>query len=68
MAAIQEAEAVANLLDGLEWPGIAVGDDHIAEELGIPDRRELAGRDEITDDAVEELARVGVEQRAIGVE
>src|SRR5574337_75510 len=38
LAAVQEAEAVAPLLHRLEGPGVAVGDEAVAEELRIPDR------------------------------
>ena len=38
LAAVQEAQAVAALFHGLEGPGVAVDNDHVAEELGIPDR------------------------------
>ena len=68
LAAVEEAEAVAPLLDGLEGPGVAVDHHHVAEELGVPDRRELAIRDEVADDAVEEFTGIGVEQRAVSIE
>ena len=38
VAAVQEAEAVAPLLDIQERPGVAVDHDAVAEELGVPDR------------------------------
>ena len=40
LAAVEEAEPVAPLLDDLERPGVAVDHDRVAEELGVPDRRE----------------------------
>ena len=67
LAAVQEAEPVASLLDGLERPGVAVDHHRVAEELGVPDRRERA-RGEVPDDPVEELAGVRVEEGAVRVE
>ena len=68
LAAVQEAEPVPALLDDLERPRGAVRDEHVAEELRVPDRGELAGGDVVGDDAVEERPGVGVEQRAVVVE
>src|SRR4029077_8468302 len=68
LAAVEEAQAVPPLLDDLERPGVAVGDDHVAEELRVPDRGELAVWDVGAHQAVEELTRVGVEERAVAVE
>ena len=63
LAAVQEAEAIATLLYGLERPGVAVDHDRVAEELRIPDRREAhVSRDKRADDRVEELPCVRVEQ------
>ena len=45
LAAVEEPQPVAALLDRLERPGVAVDHDHVAEELRVPDRRELAVRD-----------------------
>ncbi len=42
VAAVQEAEAITALFHGLEWPGVAVDHDHVAKELGIPDRGDIA--------------------------
>src|SRR5829696_6325501 len=76
VAAVQEAEAVASLLHVERGPGGAVDDDRVAEELRVPDRRDVAraaagrigherdlqlGRVE----AFEECAVVGVGQRAV---
>ena len=41
LAAVEDPEPVAALLDGLERPGVAVDDDHVAEELRVPDRRDV---------------------------
>ena len=68
LAAVEETEAIAALLDSEERPRAPVDHDRVAEEFGVPDRRELPLRDEVPDDSVEELARVGVEQRPILVE
>ncbi len=68
LAAVQEAQAVAALLDGLEGPGVAVDHHHIAEELRVPERRDVSIRNERPGDAVEEGARVRVEQRAVRIE
>ncbi len=62
LAAIQEAEAVAALLDVQEWPGVAVHHDHVTEELGVPDRRDIAIRDEWSSEFVEEIARCRIKQ------
>ena len=68
LAAVEEAEAIAALLDGEEGPGVAVDHDRVAEELRIPDRGERPFGDEVPHQPVEERARVGVEQRAVLVE
>ena len=68
LAAVQEAEPVPALLDDLERPRGAVRDEHVAEELRVPDRRELADGDVVADDLIEERPRVGVEQRPVVVE
>ncbi len=72
LAAVEEAEAVTPLLHDLEWPGIPIDHDAVAEELGIPNGREAAFhpalRNERPHDGVEELARVRIEQRTVGVE
>jgi hypothetical protein len=68
LAAVEEAEPVATLLDLEERPRVAVDHDHVAEELGVPDRRDVAVRDIRTGDPVEELAAVRVKERAIDVE
>jgi hypothetical protein len=71
LAAIEEPEPVAPLLDDLEWPGVAVDHDGVAEELGVPDRREALHptfRDERPDEAVEVGPSVRVEQRSVIVE
>jgi hypothetical protein len=62
LAAVEEPKPISPLLDHLERPRIAVGDERVAEELGIPDRRELTVRDVVAGDAVEEPPGVGVEQ------
>ena len=42
IAGVQEPEAVAALLDVEERPGVAVDHHRVAEELRIPDRRDIA--------------------------
>src|SRR5215207_8886900 len=64
----RESQPVAALLNGEEWPRVAVDHDHVAEELGVPNRGKLPLGDEVTDDSVEELTRVGVEERSVLVE
>ena len=44
LAAVEEAEAVAPLLDVQERPGVAVHHDRVAEELRVPDRRDVGVR------------------------
>ena len=68
LAAVEEPEPVAALLDGLERPGVAVDHDRVAEELGVPDRRDVGVGMYGPGDAVEEGPGVGVEQRPVGVE
>src|SRR4030095_4578743 len=71
LAAVQEAEAVAALLHLLERPGVAVHHDHVAEELRVPDRREIGEWDEARVERRgpgEKLSPVRVEKRAVGVE
>jgi hypothetical protein len=68
LAAVQEAESVAALLDLEERPRVPVHHDRVSEELGIPDGRERPDRNVGVDDSIEELARVGIEQRAVGLE
>ena len=62
LAAVEDPEPVAALFDVQEWPGVAVDDDHVAEELRVPDRREVGVGNVRAGDAVEEGAGVGVEQ------
>ena len=68
LAPVEQAEAVAALLDGQERPGVAVDHDHVAEELRVPDRRDVGVGDVWAGDAVEERPGVGVEERPVGVE
>ena len=69
LAAVEEAEAVAALLDGLERPGVAVDHDHVAEELGVPDRRNsVSGMYGARRCPSKNARRVRVEERAVGVE
>ena len=68
LAAVEDPEPVAALLDGLERPGVAVDDDHVAEELGVPDRRDVGVGDVRAGEPVEERPGVGVEQRPVVVE
>jgi hypothetical protein len=79
VAPVQHAEAIAPLLDLEVRPGAAVHHHHVAEELGVPDGRDITRpatrgvwreRDLQLSPlhALEERARVGVEQRAVGVE
>ena len=68
LAAVEDPEPVAALLDGQERPGVAVDHDHVAEELGVPDRRDVGVGDVRAGDPVEEGPGVGVEQRPVGVE
>ncbi len=71
LAAVEEAQPVAALLDDLERPRVAVDHDRVAEELRVPDRGEVRVRDEarvLRRGAVEELAAVGVEEGAVLVE
>ena len=68
LAAVQEAEAVAALLDCQERPGVAVHHDACCRRT----RGSRSARDRypgcMAPDPVEERARVRVEERAIGVE
>ena len=49
-------------------PGAAVDHHGVAEELRVPDRRDVAGRDVGAGEVVEERAAGRVEQRAVAVE
>src|SRR4030095_7602891 len=70
LAAVQEAEAVAALLHYLVRPGVAVHHDHIAEELRVPDRRDVGGRNiwSIDRGIAEEAPRSRIEKRAVAIE
>src|ERR1041385_167456 len=68
LAAIQKAEAVTALLYWLKGPCISVHHHDVAEEFGIPNRRNLGNRDERSDKPVEELAGVRIEQGTVQVE
>ncbi len=71
LAAIQETDSVAALLNGLEGPGVAVDHDHIAEELGVPDRREVGVRNKAGKQScgtVEEFPGIRIEQGTVSVE
>jgi hypothetical protein len=76
VAAVEQAQAVAPLLDVERWPRGAVDDDRVAEELGIPERcdvtRTAAGRIGHEGDLqlrrlepLEERAALGIEQRTV---
>jgi hypothetical protein len=43
LASVEETEPVAALLHGQVRPGRTVGDHHVPEELGVPDRRDVRG-------------------------
>jgi hypothetical protein len=60
LAAVKKPQSVAAPLDSEERPRAPVDHDHVAEELRIPDRRELAIWDVVLDDAVEERTRIRV--------
>jgi len=64
----EHAEAVAPRLDVQRGPGVAVDQHRVAEELGVPDRRDVAVRDVGALEPVEEGPAVGVEERAVRVE
>ena len=64
----RKRKPVAPLLHRLERPGVAVDHDRVAEELGVPDRREVGVGDVRAGDPVEERARVRIEERPVGVE
>ena len=49
-------------------PRPTVHDDAVAEELGVPDRRDVAVGDERSTEAVEERPGVRIEERAVAVE
>ena len=68
VAAIEEAETIAPLFDIEEGPGVAIDHDAVAEELGVPDRRDIGVWDVRPSDAIEEGARVRIEERAVAVE
>ena len=68
LTAVEEAEAVSPPLHIEVRPGVAVDHDHVAEELRVPDGRDVGARDVRTGVPVEEEARVRIEQRAVRVE
>ena len=65
VAAVEEPEAVAARLDRQHRPGAAVDDHRVAEDLRVPDRRDVALGDVGAGEAVEDGATRRIAERAV---